>query len=138
MVPLLLTLNIFHIFFLCFIFLTLSMYFFAGKTLDFYRKWVPEDSRARNEKLTMFIVSNEHIRMKPFDVVYVFLTHFSVAIHIETSNLFCRAKQMTGFYMKGNTELKWLTHFSRMFSFYTPWTRQKTFGFRGYRNETFG
>ena len=30
----------------------------------------------------------------------------SVAFHIETGHLFCRAKQMTGFYMKCNTELK--------------------------------
>ena len=31
----------------------------------------------------------------------------SVAFHIETSHLFCSAKQMTGFYMKHNTGLKW-------------------------------
>ena len=30
----------------------------------------------------------------------------SVALHIEASHLFCRAKQMTGFYMKPNTDLK--------------------------------
>ena len=30
----------------------------------------------------------------------------SVAFHIETGNLICRANQMTGFYMKFNTELK--------------------------------
>ena len=29
-----------------------------------------------------------------------------VAFHIETSHLFSRAKQMTGFYMKSNTGLK--------------------------------
>ena len=28
---------------------------------------------------------------------------------METSHLFCRAKQMTGFYMKCNTGLKWVT-----------------------------
>ena len=32
----------------------------------------------------------------------------SVAFHIETSHLFCRAKQITGFYMKCNTGLKWV------------------------------
>ena len=31
----------------------------------------------------------------------------SVASHIETRHLFYRAKQMTGFYMKCNTGLKW-------------------------------
>ena len=30
------------------------------------------------------------------------------AFHIETSHLFCRAKQITGFYMKRNTGLKWV------------------------------
>ena len=35
------------------------------------------------------------------------LTHFSsVAFHIETSHLFYRPKQCSGFYMKGNTGLK--------------------------------
>ena len=29
-----------------------------------------------------------------------------VVFHIETSHLFCRAKQLTGFYMKSNTRLK--------------------------------
>ena len=32
----------------------------------------------------------------------------SVAFHKETSYLLCRAKKMTGFYMKRNTELKWI------------------------------
>ena len=31
----------------------------------------------------------------------------SVEFHIETSHLFCRAKQMTGFYMKHKNGLKW-------------------------------
>ena len=31
----------------------------------------------------------------------------SVYIYIETSHLLCRIKQMTGFYMKRNTGLKW-------------------------------
>ena len=33
----------------------------------------------------------------------------SVAFHIETSHLFSRAKQMTGFYMKFNNALKWVS-----------------------------
>ena len=32
----------------------------------------------------------------------------SVGFHIETSPLFCSAKQMTGFYMKCNIGLKWV------------------------------
>ena len=32
----------------------------------------------------------------------------SDAFHIETSHLNCSANQMTGFYMKYNTELKWI------------------------------
>ena len=31
-----------------------------------------------------------------------------IAFHIETSNSFCRAKQMTGFYMKRKHGLKWV------------------------------
>ena len=34
----------------------------------------------------------------------------SVAFLIETSHLFCRAKQITGFYMKRNTGLKWVNN----------------------------
>ena len=61
----------------------------------------------------------------------------SVAFHIETSHLFCRAKQVTGFYMIRSTGLKWvklgcavifikylvsvmpLIHYSPMLLFYT-------------------
>ena len=32
----------------------------------------------------------------------------SVAFHIETSHLFCRTKQMTGFYVKRSNGLKWV------------------------------
>ena len=32
--------------------------------------------------------------------------YFSVAFHVETNHLICGANQMTGFYMKCNTELK--------------------------------
>ena len=32
----------------------------------------------------------------------------SVAFHVETIPLICRAKQMTGFYMKGHIGLKWV------------------------------
>ena len=32
----------------------------------------------------------------------------SVPFHLETSHLICNVNQMTGFYMKGNTGLKWV------------------------------
>ena len=32
----------------------------------------------------------------------------NTAFHIKTSHLICTANQMTGFYMKCNTGLKWL------------------------------
>ena len=38
------------------------------------------------------------------------LTHFkpNVAFHIEISHLIFRANQMTGFYMKCNSKIKWV------------------------------
>ena len=47
------------------------------------------------------------------DLVFIPILFFnpfqlSVAFHIETSHLFCFAKQITGFYMKRNTALKWV------------------------------
>ena len=42
-------------------------------------------------------------------MIHSLLTHFSsVPFHMETSYLFCPAKQMTGFYMICNTGLKWV------------------------------
>ena len=38
--------------------------------------------------------------------IYLNLFQPSVAFYIETSHLFCSAKEMTGFYMKCNTGLK--------------------------------
>ena len=43
----------------------------------------------------------------------------NMAFHIETSQLICSANQITGFYMKCKTRLKWvnyLTNFFRKFS----------------------
>ena len=34
----------------------------------------------------------------------------SVLFHVETSHLLCIAKQMTGFYMKCSTRLKWVNN----------------------------
>ena len=44
----------------------------------------------------------------------------SVAFHMETSHLFCSAKQMTGFYMKHNTGLKWANPFQVNIYFLYP------------------
>ena len=37
-------------------------------------------------------------------------SQFSVAFHIETSHLACKANEVSGFYMKGNTRLKWVKY----------------------------
>ena len=41
-------------------------------------------------------------------VIHSEMVQPSISFHIETSQLFCRAKQMTSFYMKRNTRLKWV------------------------------
>ena len=43
--------------------------------------------------------------------IYLNLFQPSVAFYIETSHLFCRAKQMTGFYIIVNTRVKWINKF---------------------------
>ena len=58
----------------------------------------------------LFKVNDKNI--KPFQP--------SVAFHIETSHLFCRAKQMTGFYVKRNYGLKWVNPFQTNVSFLHP------------------
>ena len=41
----------------------------------------------------------------------------SVAFHIETSHLACKANEVSGFYMKCNTRLKWVNiHLQKKFS----------------------
>ena len=55
-----------------------------------------------------------------------------VLFHIKTSYWFCRTKQMTGFYMKRNTRLKWVkikssTKFYFPFSFTCLITIKKCF-----------
>ena len=46
----------------------------------------------------------------PCEIVYYFINPYqpSVAFHVETRYLFRSATEMTGFYMKRNTELKWV------------------------------
>ena len=39
----------------------------------------------------------------------------SVAFHIEISHSFCSAKQLTGFYMKRNTGLKWVNRIRKIY-----------------------
>ena len=46
-------------------------------------------------------------KKKTYDPV-IKLFQPSVIFHIETTHLFCYVKQMTGFYMKCNTTLKWI------------------------------
>ena len=56
-------------------------------------------------------------------VFFVFFFNFQqvnpfqpgVAFYIETSHIFCCAKQMTGFYMKRDTGLKWIKYFVEHF-----------------------
>ena len=61
--------------------------------------------------------------------------------HIETNPLICRANQRTGFYMieisfmKELTYFYWLTHYSPVLFFYTPWKYRYI---RGYRKATPG
>ena len=45
------------------------------------------------------ILQQLHFALNPFQPIAV--------CHIETIHLLCSEKQMTGFYMKRNTELKW-------------------------------
>ena len=44
----------------------------------------------------------------------IVLTHFS-PVNIETSNLICTENQMSGFYMKPDTALKWVKHLNATF-----------------------
>ena len=51
-----------------------------------------------------------------FHITYWIFNLFwsSFAFHIETSHLFCRAKQMAGFYMKFSTVRKWVKRISNL------------------------
>ena len=55
----------------------------------------------------VFYVSASHF---PCLLVSICFNPFqpSAAFHIETSHLFCKAKQVTSFYMKHNTGMKWV------------------------------
>ena len=61
----------------------------------------------------LFKVNRKSTRITSLDFEQVFAHrvnpyHASVVFHIESSHLICDAKQMTGFYIKCNTGLKWL------------------------------
>ena len=66
------------------------------------------------DSLTTWFESKNEKRSKPISVhnktvVLAHLIQFSsVSFHIETSHLIFKVKQMTGFYMKWNTGLKWV------------------------------
>ena len=49
---------------------------------------------------SFFVQYLDKIGLKPFQL--------RAAFHIETSHLICNAYQMTGFYMKSITGLKWV------------------------------
>ena len=73
----------------------------------------PKTKRRVQEWLSVVSVTNfDHIRSangsSPNFVSIINPFQPSIAFHIETCHLFCRAKQKTGFYMKYNTGLKWV------------------------------
>ena len=55
----------------------------------------------------------------------------SVAFHVETSHLFCFAKQVTGFYMKCNTGLTFVNPFRANALQYSAVNLAKTIGING-------
>ena len=68
----------------------------------------------RSSTLKQFVGNSRRIVLRVFDLfLSCCLKGFnpfqpSVAFHIETSHLICSANQMTGFYMKFRTKLKWI------------------------------
>ena len=59
--------------------------------------------------MSLLLILNDYL---PTIYHYLWINPFQprVAFHIETNRLFCIAKQMTGFYMKGNTGLIWVNY----------------------------
>ena len=60
-------------------------------------------SASRDEDILSIIFQNE------FN-----LFQFSVEFHTKSSHLFCRANQITGFYIKRNTGLKWVNIIAKL------------------------
>ena len=58
------------------------------------------------DKVYIFTTQELNLSYKHFDCINPFRT--SVAFHMETRHLIRFANQMTSFYMKYNTELKWV------------------------------
>ena len=56
----------------------------------------------------IYIVTYKNVRQKRVNPIQVKTLQASVAFHIEPSHLICTANQMTGFYMKYDTGLKWI------------------------------
>ena len=42
-----------------------------------------------------------------------------VVFHIESSHLFCRVKQVTGFYIRRKTGLKWVTRQTKTYVYFS-------------------
>ena len=63
-----------------------------------------------NKTLLKFCCIKREETVEPFQL--------SIVFHIETSPLFCRVKQMTGFYMKRNTGLKLVKYFGICFKLF--------------------
>ena len=54
------------------------------------------------------MITTKVIAFKALRNLLFYLFQSSAAFHIEPSHLICSANQMTGFYMKCNTGLKWV------------------------------
>ena len=48
------------------------------------------------------------------EYIYIYIYIFSVVFYIESSHLFCIAKQMSGFEMNEMTKLKWVNQKSHV------------------------
>ena len=57
---------------------------------------------------------DRNIDLNPFQTSFAFDIETSVAFHVETSHLICTSNQMTGFYMKCNTRLKWIKRLNNL------------------------
>ena len=57
---------------------------------------------------------DRNIDLNRFQTSFAFDIETSVAFHVETSHLICTSNQMTGFYMKCNTRLKWIKQLNNL------------------------
>ena len=80
---------------------------FPGKTASIYQSHDMKRSK-------VLLCENNELRFRQFNLTH--LTQPSVAFHIETSHLICTEKQITVFFMKCNTGLRWVQWVRRIFS----------------------